>query len=76
MEFCLEEIRPGERAMITHIPEGHPLKGRLREFGFVPETVVNCPFVSPRGDLAALEMGGSVIAVRINDLTGIRARRC
>lgn len=76
MEFSLEEIRTGDRAVITHIPDSNPLKSRLREFGFVAETQICCPFCSPAGDLAALELGGTVIAVRVKDLRGILARRC
>lgn len=76
MEINLEEIRPGMRATVTYIPDGSPLKGRLREFGFVPGTAFDCRFLSPGGHLAALAFGGTMIAVRIADLKGITAHRC
>lgn len=76
MEFELEQIHPGQRAVITYIPENHPLKSRLRGFGFVPDAQISCPFLSPGGDLTALEICGSMIAVRAKDLRGIVARRC
>lgn len=75
MEISLNEIRSGERAVVTRIPDSSPLKSRLREFGMVPGTLVNCRFLSPGGDLAALELRGTVIALRLADLGGITARR-
>lgn len=76
MDISMEHIRPCDRVRITCISEFNPLKERLREFGLVTDTQVFCPFLSPAGDLAALEFGGTVIAVRVKDLAGIRARRC
>jgi Fe2+ transport system protein FeoA len=76
MEIMLCDIRPGVRAVVTNIPDSNPLKGRLREFGMVPGTELYCSYLSPGGSLAALELRGTVIAVRRKDLMGIYARRC
>lgn len=76
MEIMLRDIWPGVRAVVTDIPDTNALKGRLREFGLVPGTELRCCFLSPGGDLAALELRGTVIAVRLKDLGGIMARRC
>ena len=76
MEIMLCDIRPGVRAVVTDISDENALKGRLREFGMIPGTEVCCRFLSPGGDLAALELRGTVIAVRRRDLKGIYARRC
>ena len=76
MEIMLCDIRPGVRAVVTNISDENSLKNRLREFGLVSGTEVHCRFLSPGGDLAALELRGTVIAVRRNDLKGIHARRC
>ena len=76
MEFTLEKIRPGDWVIVTEIEEDCPLKNRFQEFGFVVDSLIFCPFISPGGDLTALELGGTVIAVRVKDLTGIRVRRC
>lgn len=76
MEFMLCDIRPGVRAVVMEIPDSSPLKGRLREFGLTDGTKVHCRFLSPAGDLAALELRGTVIALRRADLCGMRARRC
>lgn len=76
MEFDLEEMKTGVRAIVTSIPDDCSLKGRLREFGFIAGTQFECLFMSPGGHLAALAFGGTTIAVRIADLQGITARRC
>ncbi len=76
MKIMLCDIRPGVRAMVTEIPDTNALKGRLREFGLVPGTEVICRFLSPGGDLVALELRGTVIALRRKDMDGIMVRRC
>lgn len=76
MEIMLSKLRPGIRALVTEIPDINVLKGRLREFGLVPGTELMCRFISPAGDLMALELRGTVIAVRLKDLGGIMVRRC
>ena len=76
MEIMLCDIRPGVRAVVTEIPDTYALKSRLREFGLVQGTELRCRFLSPSADLAALELRGTVIAVRLKDVCGIMARRC
>lgn len=76
MDIMLWDIRPGVRAVVTEISEENTLKSRLREFGMIPGTEIRCRFLSPGGDLAALELRGTVIAVRLKDVCGIMARRC
>lgn len=76
MEIMLCDIRPGVRAVVTEISDENGLKSRLREFGMIPGTELRCRFLSPGGDLAALELRGTVIAVRRRDLKGIKTRRC
>lgn len=76
MEIMLCDIRPGVQAVVTEISEENGLKGRLREFGMIPGTEIRCRYLSPGGDLAALELRGTVIAIRRKDLKGIYARRC
>lgn len=76
MEIMLCDMKPGERAVVTRILDENLLKGRLREFGLVPGTEAFCRYLSPGGNLTALELRGTVIAVRRKDLVGIYARRC
>jgi ferrous iron transport protein A len=76
MKIMLCDIRPGVRAVVTEIPDTNAMKGRLRQLGLVPGTEVICRFFSPGGDLAALELRGTVIALRRRDMGGIVVRRC
>lgn len=76
MEIMLCDIWPGARVVVTEISDTNALKDRLREFGLVQGTKIWCRFLSPAGDLAALELRGTVIAVRLKDLSGIMVRRC
>ena len=74
METGLDCIRPGKRAVVTQINTDAALKRRLREFGLVPGTAVYCRYRCPWGDVTALELRGTVLALRTRDLRKIRVR--
>lgn len=75
METGLHSVRPGEVAVITRIDTDAALQRRLKAFGLVPGTKVRCCYRCPWGDLTALELRGSVLALRTKDLQNIRVRR-
>lgn len=68
----LSRLEPGQRATIEEIMIPEALERRLRDFGLVKGTGVVCRYVSPDKALAALELRGTVLALRRKDLTGIR----
>lgn len=74
METSLDCIRPGVQAVITQVNTDAVLKERLRDFGLVPGTAVCCRYRCPWGDVTALELRGSVLALRTRDLRKIRVR--
>lgn len=74
METSLDRIKPGGRAVVTMIGTDAALCKRLRDFGLVPGTKVTCRYRSPWGDVTALELRGSVLALRTTDLRKIRVR--
>lgn len=74
METGLDSIRPGKRGVVTQINTDPALKRRLREFGLVPGTTVCCRYRCPWGDVTALELRGTVLALRTRDLRKIRVR--
>ena len=74
METGLDQVRPGAVAVVTQINTDPVLRRRLRNFGLVPGTVVRCRYRCPWGDLTALELRGSVLALRTRDLRKIRVR--
>ncbi len=74
MEMSLDCLRPGNRAVVIQIDTDPALRCRLRDFGLVPGTVICCRYRNPWGDVTALELRGSVIALRTRDLQRIRVR--
>lgn len=74
MESGLHCIRPGSVAVVTSIDTDPALYRRLKAFGLVPGTKVRCSYRCPWGDLTALELRGSVLALRTSDLQKIRVR--
>ncbi len=73
--MTLDALRPGQRACVTALNCPDDLRRRLAAFGLVPDTCVGCRYRSPDGKLSALELRGTVLAVRNTDLAGIHARR-
>ncbi len=73
MEIALHELVPGATARVTHMDCDGQLLRRLRDFGFVPGTLLRCRYRSPGGKVTALELRQTVIAIRTRDLRHIRA---
>ena len=74
MEISLDRVRPGVQAVVSAIEAGEALTSRLRDFGLVPGTRVCCCYRSPGGQVTALELRGTVLALRTVDLKGIWVR--
>ena len=74
METTLDCIRPGREAVVTEVNTDAALTRRLKAFGLVPGTNILCRYRCPWGSLTALELRGSVLAVRTRDLKKIRVR--
>lgn len=74
METGLDVLRPGKRAVVIKVDTDPALRRRLRDFGLVPGTVVSCRCRCPWGTVTALELRGSVLALRTADLRKIRVR--
>lgn len=74
METGLHCIRPGAEAVVTKINTEPELQRRLKAFGLVPGTKVRCCYRCPWGDVTALELRGSVLALRTKDLQKIRVQ--
>ena len=74
MEMPLDQICIGVWCIVTEIDTQPQLRQRLREFGLVPDTRVRRRYASPAGDVMAIELRGSVLALRQRDLHKIRVR--
>ena len=74
VEMTLDCIRPGKRVVVVEVNTDAALKRRLKDFGLVPGISVCCRYRCPWGNLTALELRGSVLALRTRDLKKIRVR--
>ena len=74
MVLPLDQLCTGVWGCVTGIDTTAQLRQRLRDFGLVPGTRVRRRYASPAGDVIAIELRGSVIALRKQDLQWIRVR--
>ena len=65
--MTLNEINPGEKAIIYSINSNDYIKRRLQDIGLIENTVVECVGKSPAGDPKAYLIRGAVIAIRSDD---------
>lgn len=63
----LNEIKPGEAAVVQSLCAHGSMRRRLLDIGLVEGTRVECVGVSPLGDPAAYLIRGAVIAIRAAD---------
>lgn len=72
----LSQIRTGDRVEVVEIPKKCPLRQPLQQFGITSGSVLFCRYCSPGAELAALECEGSVVALRLKELSRITVRYC
>lgn len=72
MVMPLDQVCTGVWGRVVEVDTTAQLRQRLRDFGLVPGTQVCRRFSSPAGDVAAIELRGSVLALRKQDLHRIR----
>ncbi len=72
MEISLNRLMPGCGGVVTKMECRKTLRHRLWDFGLVPGTLVQCRYRSPDGGLTAIELRGTVLALRTRDLENIR----
>lgn len=74
MEMNLDRLLPGFQGVVVSVGSPEALKRRLRDFGLIPGTVLGVRYRSPDGGVTALELRGTVIALRTRELKKIRVR--
>lgn len=70
--MSLDQVCIDVWACVISVDTDLQLQLRLRDFGLVPGTRVRRRYASPGGDVVAIELRGSVLALRKSDLHGIR----
>ena len=70
----LDTLRPGCGGVVVGVQGTVGLVNRLKDFGFVPGTRVQCMYTGPGNKVKALACRGSVIALRTRDISGIQVQ--
>ena len=74
MHTSLDCLPIGIPAVVQQVSCRQELNLRLKDFGLIPQTVVTIRYRSPDKGVTALELRGTVIAMRTRDLKGVRVR--
>ena len=74
MILALDQVCMDVWVCVIGIDTTAQLRQRLRDFGLVPGTQVRRRYANPAGDVVAVELRGSVLALRKRDLHRIRVR--
>ncbi len=72
MILNFDQLVPGEWGQVVAIETDSVLQKRLKDFGLVLGTKVGIDYRSPKGDVAAVKLRGSVLALRRKDLQKIQ----
>lgn len=67
----LDELQPGEKAVVRHISPACLLRKRLMDLGLMDGTQIDCLHKARSGDPIAYDIRGAVIALRRRDIHDI-----
>ena len=67
----LNDVNPGEKAVIKEISASGSIRRRLLDIGMIENTEVECLGRSPSGDPTAFLIRGAVIAIRCEECSDI-----
>ena len=70
-QLSLNDIAPGEHAVIRSLQSTGSMRRRLLDIGLIENTNVECLGRSPGGDPSAYFIRGAVIAIRSEDCANI-----
>ncbi len=71
MVKTLNDIKPGEEALVKELLSKGSIRRRLLDIGLIENTKVKCLGRSPLGDPSAYLIRGAVIAIRSEDSENI-----
>ena len=72
--LCLNDITPGQTAVIKQLNINGSMRRRLLDIGLIDGTKVECVGKSVLGDPSAFLIRGAVIAIRSEDCKNILIR--
>lgn len=65
--MTLDELKPGQSAVITAVGGEGALRCRLLDMGLIPKTKVTVRKVAPLGDPIELHLRGYELTIRLDD---------
>ena len=65
--MTLDELKPGESAVITSVDGETSLRCRLLDMGLIPKTKVTLRKVAPMGDPIEIHIRGYELTLRVDD---------
>lgn len=65
--MTLNELKPGDSAVITDVGGDGALRCRLLDMGLIPKTKVRLIKIAPMGDPIEIEVRGYELTLRIDD---------
>ena len=74
MTLCLNDITPGQTAVIKELNINGSMRRRLLDIGLIDGTKIECIGKSVLGDPSAFLIRGAVIAIRSEDCKNILIR--
>ena len=74
MKTGLDKLPLEIPAVVLRVSCSKEFQYRLRDFGLVPGTKVIVRYRSPCGGVVALELRGTVIALRTRDVRGVKVQ--
>ncbi len=74
--FPLNQLKPGETAILTELSDTISTSRRLKELGFLPGTKLSCILTRKQGETSAFSQRGTMIALRKEDSSRISVKRC
>lgn len=71
----LNQLNPGEKAVIINVSDTLSTSRRLAELGFLPETKITCVLSKRKGETSAYDLRGTMIALRKEDSSRIFVKK-
>ena len=65
--MTLNELKPGQSAVITSVGGENELRCRLLDMGLIPHTKVTLQKIAPMGDPIEIQIRGYELTLRIDD---------
>lgn len=72
--LSLNQLKPGEKAVLMELSDTCTSSRRLKELGFLPGTCITCILQKKNGEISAFELRGTMIALRKEDSSQLPVR--